>query len=113
MIDTILDLIASAIEFVVDFIIDIIEGVISFWNDVVDYFKKLNLTRNANKNVFIADANKFRDILHGAPVVDAGIFGGVYNEETNEIENGRFVGGDALDEKTKSVIGEKGIAILT
>ncbi len=113
MVDNILDLIAKAIEYVVDFIIEIIDGIINFWNDIVNYFKKLNLVRNPKKDIFILDGKKFGEMLHGAPVKDFGIYGGVFNEETNEIEHGKYIGADGLDEQTKNVLGEKGIAILT
>lgn len=113
MIDTILDLIASAIKFVVDFIIDIIDGVISFWNDLVDYFKKLTLVKGRDLP-FVVDAKKIRGMLDNAPTMEIpGLFEGVYNEETDKIEHGRFVYGNDLDEKTKDVIKDQGIVILT
>lgn len=113
MIDTILDLIASAIEYVVDFIIEIVDRVISFWGDIVNYFKKLKLSPKVH-TPFIADGKKFKEYIKNATVIEGtGIFEGVYNEATNEIENGRYISGNDLDTQTKLALKDKGIAVLT
>lgn len=112
MLDEFLDLIASAIIFVVDIVIDIIDGIIDFWNDVVGYFKKLSLVRGRDIP-FIADPELIKNMLRDAPVIETnGIFEAVYDEDTNQIKNSRFVCGDDLDNQTKAAIHDKGIAVL-
>lgn len=98
---------------VVDFIKKVIRGILNFFRDIVAWFKELRL--NPKKDTpFIVKADKLKDLIDNAPVVDVGIFMGVYNEETNEITNYEIVVADALDEETSNTInkGKDGIVVL-
>ena len=114
MLDMIFDAVGAFIECVGTIVWTIIEGFISFAKDVVGYFKGLIL-RKGRDIPFIADANKpeFKEMLKNAPVCDCGIFEGTYNEETDEIENTRFITSDELDERTSSVLKNDGLVVLS
>lgn len=108
------DGIAGIFEMVVDFISLIIDGILEFSRHVVQYFRGLKL-RKGRDMPFIANeqSEKFRQMIHQAPVKDAGIFQGTYNEDTNEIENCRSLEADELDEKTKQILGNEPLVVLT
>lgn len=114
MVGDIIDWIKNAISKVVDFVIRVIEGVLDFVRHVVSYFRNLNL--NPNKHTpFIANANspEFKQMLRRAPNKNVGIFKGVYNEETDEIEHSEFVEADALDSQTKNVMQNEPLVVLS
>lgn len=97
----------------VDVVTKIIKGVLNFALEVVDYFR--NLTLDPRKQTpFIGKANspEFREMLKKTPVKDVGIFEGVYNDETDEIENMQIIEADSLDEKTKEVLGTESLVVL-
>ena len=116
-VDNTLNLIWSAMkeffERVKEFVKVVIEGVLDFVNEVVAWFKNLNLVKGVHIP-FIADiANeKFRQMLGEAQIKNIGIFEGVYNRETEEIESGRVVEADALDQKTKDTLDDSGLTVL-
>jgi phage-related protein len=112
MLDAVINLIFGAIECLVDFVIEVIDGVISFIDDVVGYFKKLSLVQGRDIP-FALDGKKFREILANAPVKNIGIFEGVYNEQTNKITDGRYISGEDVDAKTKEALGKEGIAVFS
>lgn len=86
-----------------NFVVTVVQGVLSFFQDVVNWFKHLRLNP-AKQTPFILDAQRLKKMIHEAPVVDVGIFEGVYNEETDEIEHYREIKADQLDDKTKEVL---------
>lgn len=90
----------------------IITKIINFKNQVVEWFKNLQLKKG--KDVpFISNKQEFREMLHNAPVVDVGLFEGVYDEQTDEITNLRFIGAEEYDQKTKAVLGDEELVVLT
>ncbi len=114
MFDFIFDAIDSLIELVGDLIVTIIEGIISFAQHVVGWFRGLRLRKNRDIP-FIADASnpKFKEMLHQAPVKEVGIFEGVYNEETDEITNYQYIEAEDLDEKTSETLGNEPLVVLS
>lgn len=103
--------ITSAFQWLRSFISKIIAGILDFTKYVVDYFRNKHLQKG--KDVpFIADAETFKDALHKAPTKNVGIFEGVYNEETNEIEHGRYLEADSKDAQTRNVLGNEKIVVL-
>ncbi|MBR6962557.1 MAG: hypothetical protein IKH86_02900 [Prevotella sp.] len=84
-------------------VVTIIKGVLQFLRDVVNWFKKLRLNPE-EQTPFIVESERLREMIHNAPVVDVGIFEGVYNEETDEIEHYREISAESLDQKTRSVL---------
>lgn len=86
-----------------NFIVTVIHGILNFFKEVVGWFKKLRL--NPNKHTpFIADAKRLKQLIHEAPEVNVGIFEGVYNEETEEIEHYREIKADNVDAETKRIL---------
>lgn len=96
-----------------NFVKTIINGVFNFFREVVDYFKELALDQRKH-TPFIADSTspEFREMLQKAPVKDVGIFEGVYNEQTEEIEDARMVEADELDNQTKKILGKEPLVVL-
>lgn len=86
-------------------IVTIIKGVLQFMRDVVNWFIQLRLNPE-EQTPFIIDANRLKDMIHDAPVVDVGIFQGVYNEDTDEIEHYREISAESLDQKAKDILAQ-------
>lgn len=114
MVSFIIDAVGTFIKGVQEIVWIIIQGIISMAKDIVGYFKGLMLKKNRDIP-FIADANKpkFKEMLKNAPVCECGIFEGTYNEETDEIENTRFITSDEMDENTASQFDETGLVVLS
>lgn len=90
----------------------IITTIINFKNQVVDWFKNLQLKKGRDIP-FISNKQEFRELLQNAPVVDVGLFEGVYDEKTDEITKLRYIGAEEYDEKTESVLGDEDLVVLT
>ncbi len=61
----------------------------------------------------MADAKAFKEMLKTAPTKNVGIFEGVYDETTDEIIANQFIEADAVDTKTKEVLGEEDLVVLS
>lgn len=87
---------------------------IQFSKHVVTWFKQLSLNPQED-TPFVVDAERMSELLHDAPVVDCGIFEGVYNEETNTITHHRLIEAEDLDEQTESILSrsENGLVVLS
>ena len=85
---------------------------LNFVKDVVNWFRRLNL--NPQKDTpFVADADKFKELLKTAPKKKVGIFEGVYNEDEDEITAHQYVDADSVDQQTKSVLGNEPLVVLS
>lgn len=87
---------------------------IQFFKHVVSWFKQLSLDPQED-TPFIVDAEKMSKILHDAPVVDCGIFEGVFNEETGTITQHRLIETEELDEQTEEILSRSnnGLVVLS
>lgn len=112
MFDYIFDAIGSLFEKIGDLIADFIDGILTLAEYVVDYFKGLKL-RPDRDIPFIADEVQLADLIHRAPVKKVGIFEGVYNEDTNEIEHYRAIEADMMDSSLKKVLGNEPLVVLS
>lgn len=112
--DFIFDALETLFDWIGEVVSIIIDGVIEMFTHVVQYFKGLRLRKNRDVP-FIANENseKFREMLHQAPVKDVGIFEATYNEDTNEIENYRSLEADELDPKIKNALGNEPLVVLS
>lgn len=111
MFDYILDAIGTLFDMIGDLVAWVIDGILSFKDYIVDYFKGL-LLRRGRDIPFIADEKKIADLIHKAPVKDVGIFEATYNEDTNEIENYRALEADGMDSQLKSILGNEKLVVL-
>jgi hypothetical protein len=111
--DFIFDALETLFDWIGEIVSIIIEGVISMFDHVVQYFKGLRLRRHRD-TPFIANENsqRFREMLHQAPVKNVGIFEGTYNEDTDEIENYRSLEADSLDPQIKQALGNEPLVVL-
>jgi hypothetical protein len=109
----IIDAIIGAISRIVDFIVAIVEGILNFALHVVSYFKNLRLSKE-KQTPFVLNAMdpQFKEMLKRAPVKNVGIFEGVYNEQTDQIEHGRYLEADALDSATREVLENEKLVVL-
>ncbi len=100
-------------EYVKHIVRKVIHGVLNFFRHVVGYFKDLHLRRERD-TPFIMDSEQLKNMIHNAPVEDVGIFAGVYNEDTNTIEQGQMLQADQLDQKTQEILdkGQNGLVVL-
>lgn len=111
-ISSIIDAIKAAFRFIRNLIKVIVRGVLNFAAHVVNWFKKI---RDLDKSVdtpFVADAEKFKDMLKTAPTKNVGIFEGVYNEELDEITHNQYIEADSLDQQTRNVLGNEPLVVL-
>ena len=90
----------------------VINGVLEFAQQVVGYFRNLNLKPQIHVP-FMANLDSFKQELKNAPVKKVGIFQGVFNEQTNEFEHINQVEADSLDQKTKEVLGREELVVLS
>ena len=51
-------------------------------------------------------------MLGRAPKKNVGIFQGVYNDQTDEIEHAEYIDADNIDSKTKDVLGRESLVVL-
>lgn len=109
--ESIVNAFKSFLQRVKNFFRKIINGILDFFRDVVNYFKGLRL-RQGTDIPTIFDREKFKELIHNAPVKNVGIFTAVYNEETDEIENVQEIQADALDEQTKAILGDEKLVVL-
>ena len=112
MFDFIFDAIGELFDVIGELVAWVIEGILTFADYVVDYFKGLKL-RKGRDIPFIADENKLADLIHQAPTKNVGIFEGTYNEDTNEIENYRAIEADELEPKFKDILGNEKLVVLS
>lgn len=105
------ELFRNALSFIKNIVITIIRGVLNFTQQVINYFKNLNLDQR--KHIpFIANKSYFKDQVKNAPVVDCGIFQGVYNEVIDDFEHVNEIKADSLDEQTKNILGKQELVVL-
>lgn len=113
MANKISNMIIQAFQWLKRFVKKVINGVLSFAKNVVGWFKNLNLNPNT-QTPFIANANapELKEMIKNAPVKNVGIFEGVYNEETNEIEHAQLIEADAVDKDTYQTLGNETLVVL-
>ena len=87
---------------------------IQFFKHVVTWFKQLSLDPQED-TPFVVDAERMNELLQNAPVVECGIFEGVYNEETNTITHHQLIEAEYLDEQTESILSQSnnGLVVLS
>ena len=90
----------------------VINGVLEFAQQVVGYFRNLNLKPQIHVP-FMANLDSFKQELKNVPVKKVGIFQGVFNEQTNEFEHINQVEADSLDQKTREVLGREELVVLS
>ena len=111
MIMGLIDLIIRAVQWICNLVEKIIVGVLNFAKHIVGWFRGLNL--NPNRHVpFIADKEKFKQLLTNAPVKKVGVFKGVYDQVTDEISNSEYIGADSLDQQTKNILANEDLVVL-
>ena len=107
-----IEAIKGAFRYIVNLVRKVINGVLNFVKDVVKWFRRLN-QKNKKDTPFVADADKFKELLKTAPKKKVGIFEGVYNEDEDEITAHQYVDADSVDQQTKSVLGNEPLVVLS
>lgn len=87
-------------------------AVVNFFSHVLNYFKGLHLQKQRH-TPFLADLRKLKSEIKNAPVKNCGIFEGVYDEYTDEIIHSQVVESDSLDAKTREILGNDKMVVLT
>jgi hypothetical protein len=91
--------------------VKIIEGSVNFM-EVVNYFKSLKLDKE--KHIpFVAKAEAFKEILKFEPKKQVALFIGVFDEEATEIIHSQIIEADELDAKTREVLGNEDLVVLS
>lgn len=86
-----------------NFILTVIRGILNFFKEVVTWFKNLRLDPNKH-TPFVVEGKRLKQLIHEAPEVNVGIFEGVYNEETEEIDHYREIKADQVDKETMDIL---------
>lgn len=88
-----------------------IEGCLNFL-EIVNWFKTLKLDKN--KHVpFVAKASAMKDVLSIQPTKKESLFIGVFDEEKEEIVHAKLIEADELDAKTREVLGNEDLVVLS
>lgn len=120
-----LELISQAFTWIKNMAQRVIRGVMSFFRDIVNWFKNLNLIKERH-SPFLANANaqEIKNLLKNAPVKNVGVFGesaldcqeqvvkGVYDMETDEIIHAELLGADKMDNQTRQILHNEPIVVL-
>lgn len=118
--DNLFDILADLLERAWDYICEIfvsvvIDTIISFYSEVVEYFKSLRLKAGVHiPFIFGKDspiASQIGGLIentHGGP----GVYEGVFNEKTDQLDSLRWVEGTELDEQTANAIKNKKLVVL-
>ena len=112
LISGIAELIQRAISWIKKVFQFVINGIFNFLAHCVNWFKSLRLDKNRHVP-FVANGNQFKEMLQKAPTKNVGIFEGVYDEATDEIVENRFIEADALEPKTREVLGNEDLVVLS
>jgi hypothetical protein len=112
LISGIVELIKRAISWIKKVFQFVINGIFNFLAHCVNWFKSLRLDKNRHVP-FVANGEQFKDMLKTAPKKNVGIFQGVFDEATDEIVENRFIEADALDPKTREVLGNEDLVVLS
>ena len=105
-------IVAASDDFICSINVIAIDGKLDFFSDVVGWFRKKSLQKGRH-TPFVGDKNKIKDILETDTIKDVGIFMGVYDQQTDEITDMAVVVADELDAKTKEVLGNEPLVILS
>lgn len=105
--------IIGAIQWLFDkikiFVNYIVDKVLSFTGTIVRWFKNLNL-KSGRHTSFMMSGEKFKEQLHNAPTINAGIFNkntqneiflGVFDETTNSIVESEYIKANEVDQDTR------------
>lgn len=92
----------------------IIAKIVEFKTQIVDWFKQQKLKKGRDIP-FLTTKQEFRDWIKNAPRknIGLGLIEGVYDEQTDEITDLRYISADEYDEKTKEVLGNDELVVLT
>ena len=112
LISVIAELIKRAISWIKKVFQFVINGIFNFLAHCVNWFKSLRLDKNRHVP-FVANGEQFKDMLKTAPKKNVGIFQGVFDEATEEIVANQFIEADALDPKTREVLGDEDLVVLS
>jgi ribosomal protein L30/L7E len=112
LISGIVELIKRAISWIKKVFQFVINGIFNFLAHCVNWFKSLRLDKNRHVP-FVANGEQFKDMLKTAPKKNVGIFQGVFDEATEEIVANQFIEADALDPKTREVLGNEDLVVLS
>lgn len=112
LISGIVELIKRAISWIKKVFQFVINGIFNFLAHCVNWFKSLRLDKNRHVP-FVANGEQFKDMLKTAPKKNVGIFQGVFDEATEEIVANQFIEADALDPKTRKVLGNEDLVVLS
>lgn len=114
--------IISALRWIKEFFRKVINGILDFARDLVAWYHRRVLKKG--KDIpFLLKGDSFKELIKNAPVKDVGIFSkeqknvsvmsGIYNEEIDEITDNQIIEADSLDAKTREVLGNEELVVLS
>lgn len=114
--DVICEVISAAWDYICEIFVSVVlNTVIQFYTEVVEYFKSMALERGVQIPFVFGEDSPIADQLEGLKKEEhsqTGIYEGVFNDKTEQIESLRWVGAPDMDEQTESMIKNKDIIVL-
>ena len=116
LLDILADLLSAAWDYICEiFITVIIDTMISFYSEVVEYFKSLRLEQGVHIPFIFGEDSPIASQLSGLRTdthEGPGVYEGVFNEKTEQLDSLRWVEGTGMDEETSNAIKNKDILVL-
>jgi hypothetical protein len=94
------------------FITVILDTIVSFFSEVVDYFTSMRLEMGVQIPFMLGENSPVAEQLSGLKKNSQGgegIYEGVFNEQTNQLDSIRWIEGKGLDPKIKDLLKEENI----
>lgn len=114
--------IISALRWIKEFFRKVINGILNFARDLVAWYHR-RVLKQGKDIPFLLKGGNFKELIKNAPVKDVGIFSneqknvsvmsGIYNEEIDEITDNQIIEADSLDAKTREVLGNEELVVLS
>lgn len=102
----------DAVKAIGKWVIDLIQGVINFFTHVLSWFKKQNLDQKKDTPFIMKADDNMKQMLGQAPTKKVGIFEGVYNKDTDNIEYQVLDSTQGYDKKTADILGDEKLVVL-
>lgn len=109
--ESIINAFKAFIEKVKGIIKNIIAKIVNFAKQIKEWFLNLPLIKGRHIP-FLTKKNEIKEMIKNAPVRNIGIFEGVYDEQTDEITEARYIAADEMDEDTRKVLGNEDLVVL-
>ncbi len=104
--------IIDAIKSLGRWIINVIQGVINFFTHVISWFKNQKLDKKKDTPFIMKATDDMKQMLGQAPTKKVGLFEGIYDKNTDNIEYQVLDSTKGYDKKTADILGDEKLVVL-